>query len=54
MPADFPAFFRAATGGHAPPYDYQSRLADDCACQSRLIEIPIPQLLDKTTITPRP
>jgi CRISPR-associated endonuclease/helicase Cas3 len=36
---DFPAFFRAATGGHAP-YDYQRRLAGDSACRSQLIEIP--------------
>ena len=32
-------FFTTATGGNQP-YDYQRRLAEDSACQSRLIEIP--------------
>ncbi len=34
----FPEFFQAATG--KPPYDYQKRLAEAPACQSRLISIP--------------
>ena len=45
---DYPAFFKAATGGSYSPYDYQSRLAlgeDDSrttgtACHSQLINIP--------------
>ena len=35
----FEQFFKSATGGNQP-YDYQRRLAEDPACQSRLIEIP--------------
>ena len=35
----FKQFFTTATGGNEP-YDYQRRLAEDSACQSRLIEIP--------------
>ena len=35
----FDQFFTTATGGNEP-YDYQRRLAEDSACQSRLIEIP--------------
>ncbi|HEX8297156.1 MAG TPA: DEAD/DEAH box helicase [Chthoniobacteraceae bacterium] len=35
----FQQFFTAATGGN-PPYDYQRRLAEEPACDSRLIEIP--------------
>ena len=34
----FEQFFTTATGGNQP-YDYQRRLAEDSACQSRLIEI---------------
>ncbi len=34
----FDLFFKTATGGNKP-YDYQRRLAEDSACQSRLIEI---------------
>ena len=45
---DYPAFFKAATGGSYSPYDYQSRLAlgeadsrnTGAACHSRLINIP--------------
>ena len=35
----FEHFFTTATGGNQP-YDYQRRLAEESACQSRLIEIP--------------
>jgi len=35
----FKQFFTTATGGNEP-YEYQRRLAEDSACQSRLIEIP--------------
>ena len=35
----FKPFFTTATGGNQPS-EYQHRLAEDSACQSRLIEIP--------------
>ena len=35
----FEQYFTTATGGNQP-YDYQRRLAEDSACESRLIEIP--------------
>ena len=35
----FEQSFTTATGGNQP-YDYQRRLAEDSACESRLIEIP--------------
>jgi CRISPR-associated endonuclease/helicase Cas3 len=39
QPGTYPAFFRAATGGHSP-YPWQIRLAEDPVCRSRLIDIP--------------
>lgn len=38
-PASFPDFFQTATGGRLP-YPWQTRLADDPVCRSRLIDIP--------------
>jgi len=38
--SNFNAFFSAAFEDKRRPYDYQRRLGEDPACQSRLIEIP--------------
>lgn len=38
MTCSYPQFFKGATGN--APYDWQIRLAEDPACQSRLIDIP--------------
>ena len=38
MKLSYPQFFKAAAG--CEPYNWQIRLAEDPACQSRLIDIP--------------
>ncbi len=40
MKLSYPGFFQAAASGAPEPYDWQRRLAEDPACQSRLIDIP--------------
>ncbi len=38
-PSTYEQFFQRATGGHKP-FDYQTRLAEDPECRSRLINVP--------------